>query len=145
MSAKPFWIRFVGWAAVLLLVVSTKSVSCDDNQNAVKLNLCRVSDGSFLTPEHFALYSCAKCYRHMDARLFANGTKLQQRGIWLLNPETNERYEPSYQNRSSPIFKTFRTSKQINLWINCCEAAVECCETMRETPLQTGKAFSLFQ
>ncbi|GFS48833.1 calcitonin gene-related peptide type 1 receptor [Trichonephila inaurata madagascariensis] len=72
-------------------------------------------------------------------------TKLQQRGIWLLNPETNERYEPSYQNRSSPIFKTFRTSKQINLWINCCEAAVECCETMRETPLQTGKAFSLFQ
>ncbi|GFQ67432.1 calcitonin gene-related peptide type 1 receptor [Trichonephila clavata] len=136
MSAKSFWIWIVGWSAVILLVISTQSVSCDENPKIS--DKCRVSDGSFLEPGDFALYSCAKCYRHMDARLFANGTKLQQRGIWLINPETNERYEPYYLNRSSPIFKTFRTSKQINLWISCCEAAVECCKTLRKTPLQTG-------
>ncbi|GFV02025.1 calcitonin gene-related peptide type 1 receptor [Trichonephila clavipes] len=78
-------------------------------------------------------------------RVKSSRTKLQQRGIWLLNPETNERYEPYYQNRSSPIFKTFRTSKQINLWVSCCEAAVECCATMRKTSLQTILSYRILK
>ncbi|XP_054720119.1 calcitonin gene-related peptide type 1 receptor-like [Uloborus diversus] len=79
-------------------------------------------------------YTCATCYHHMDNRLFENGTKLQMKGKWLVDPKTNEIYEASYTNSSSPIFKTFRTSKLKNLWISCCKAAVLCCEDMLKDP-----------
>ncbi|GBM22176.1 Calcitonin gene-related peptide type 1 receptor [Araneus ventricosus] len=135
MNAIFVRIMTAGLSVILLLFLSAESVSGENDFSTEKPSHCRVSGGSLLTTEHFALYSCASCYRHMDARLFANGTKLRQRGMWLQNPETNKLYEPSYTNRSSPIFKTFRTSKQIDLWISCCQAAVECCEHMRQTPL----------
>ncbi|GIY83181.1 calcitonin gene-related peptide type 1 receptor [Caerostris darwini] len=130
------WIRTFGLSVIVLLIFSTRLVSSEDGMLTEEPIIhCRVSGGSFLTPEHFALYSCAKCYRHMDNRIFANGTKLRQRGLWLQNPITNELYEATYENKSSLIFKTFRTSKEATLWIKCCKAAVKCCKTMRRTPL----------
>ncbi|GIY51059.1 calcitonin receptor [Caerostris extrusa] len=129
------WIRTFGLSVIVLLVFSSRLVSSEDIFTEEPVIHCRVSGGSFLTPEHFSRYSCAKCYRHMDNRIFANGTKLRQRGLWLQNPVTNELYEATYENKSSPIFKTFRTSKEATLWIKCCKAAVKCCKTMRRTPL----------
>lgn len=108
-----------------------------DNQTeqaVVYQERCRVSGGMTLRPDEFAAYSCATCYRHMDESLFINGTKLEWRGMWLRNRQTNEFYEPAYDNASSPIFNTFRTAKLKQLWVDCCRAAIECCRTMQTTP-----------
>ncbi|XP_042895895.1 calcitonin receptor isoform X1 [Parasteatoda tepidariorum] len=99
-------------------------------------HFCRVSGGTLLNPDKFALFSCASCYRHMDELLFDNGTKLvlDGTGTGLRNVKTNEVYEATYTDPSSPIFKTFKTTKLKNLWIKCCKAAVECCDMMTSTP-----------
>ncbi|KAG8186927.1 hypothetical protein JTE90_000399 [Oedothorax gibbosus] len=134
MNIKHLWICCFGFT-LIVQVWSAAPFDVKTHTNASsEATLCRVSGGKLLSPEMFAYYSCAKCYRHMDATLFANGTKFIERGgFWLQDPITKQAYLATYENTSSPIFGSFQNKKQTMLWINCCKAAVSCCDVMRAT------------
>ncbi|KFM69203.1 Calcitonin receptor, partial [Stegodyphus mimosarum] len=143
MVVRNYRILLSGFAPTIITIFFMNFINCDKITNDIdeSQQFCRASGGLMLPLDQFPSYSCATCYRHIDERLFENGTKFQQAGLYLRNRTSGELFEAAFANTTSPIFKTFRTRKVENLWIQCCQAAVRCCENMRRTPPSSDQFF----
>ncbi|XP_067130496.1 calcitonin gene-related peptide type 1 receptor-like isoform X2 [Centruroides vittatus] len=133
--------KMVFSALLTITVLSTQqsenytSYMEDYNESTASLTsiLCRTERGVSLPFDIYRRDTCARCYNYLPSWAFVD---TEWRFIYnyrtgaLKDPRSNISYLIDPGNSSHPIFDTFKNKVFVSKWIECCRAAVACCQKM---------------
>ncbi|XP_023223383.1 calcitonin gene-related peptide type 1 receptor-like [Centruroides sculpturatus] len=99
---------------------------------------CRTERKIKLNYVSYRYDTCARCYDYLPDWIFFNiSFKFVYKGDgYLYDTKDNTRYLPDPNNKSNPILSTFSSKKFIEKWVECCQAALNCCEEMVRNPME---------
>ncbi|XP_023238645.1 F-box only protein 11-like [Centruroides sculpturatus] len=116
----------------------------DYNESTASLTsiLCRSERGVSLPFDIYRRDTCARCYNYLPSWAFVD---TEWRFIYnyrtgaLKDPRSNISYLIDPGNSSHPIFDTFKNKVFVSKWIECCRAAVACCQKMMKDPIPVNE------
>ncbi|XP_059468843.1 calcitonin gene-related peptide type 1 receptor-like isoform X2 [Neocloeon triangulifer] len=120
-----------------LIVQQSFCESSSNNGSATTQNVrrvCRARD-AILPPHLFALHTCALCYTYMMPAAFREPARPQfhpgqNNVLKLLPPRHNESVFADASDDANPLLQTFSGELAKKKWLECCNNARICCDTI---------------
>lgn len=98
---------------------------------------CRWRFG-YLPVSRFDFIPCFWCYRYYPTNLFPDGkpvfTIVDFANKMVQDNQTGSIFFLDPNNKSTPMYEAFANENQAKKWVDCCQAAKQCCDKMQKDP-----------